>query len=118
MDDIILFTIPLPFIQKDFVLTAWKLVGFTGMALFTSRWFVQIAASRRQKKPVLPILFWYLSLAGSSLMLAYFIFGKNDAVGILSNLFPATVSLYNLYLEFTGRSKNFVKAEAPNQPVA
>jgi len=31
-------------------------------------------------------------------LLCYFIFGKNDSVGILSNLFPFTVALYNLYL--------------------
>ena len=30
----------------------------------------------------------------------YFIFGKNDSVGILSNLFPLFVALYNLYLDF------------------
>jgi lipid-A-disaccharide synthase-like uncharacterized protein len=32
---------------------------------------------------------------GSALLLAYFIWGKNDSVGVLSNLFPMTVALYN-----------------------
>jgi lipid-A-disaccharide synthase-like uncharacterized protein len=26
------------------------------------------------------------------------VFGKNDSVGVLSNLFPFAVALYNLYL--------------------
>jgi lipid-A-disaccharide synthase-like uncharacterized protein len=41
-----------------------------------------------------------MSALGSVLLLAYFIFGKNDSVGILSNLFPLFVALYNLYLDF------------------
>jgi lipid-A-disaccharide synthase-like uncharacterized protein len=30
---------------------------------------------------------------------SYFIWGKNDAVGILTNLLPAGVALYNLVLD-------------------
>ena len=43
-------------------------------------------------------MFWYMSISGSLLLLCYFTFGKNDSVGILSNLFPFAVALYNLYL--------------------
>ena len=39
-----------------------------------------------------------MSIAGSLLCLAYFVWGKNDAVGILAYLFPTGVSVYNLYL--------------------
>ena len=42
-----------------------------------------------------------MSISGSLLLLSYFIFGKNDSVGILSNLFPAGVAGYNLYLDLT-----------------
>jgi lipid-A-disaccharide synthase-like uncharacterized protein len=45
-----------------------------------------------------PALFWYLSLSGSILLLAYFIWGRNDSVGIISNLFPCLVAIYNLKL--------------------
>jgi lipid-A-disaccharide synthase-like uncharacterized protein len=81
--------------------TPWKLIGYTGVALFAGRWFVQVFASRQGGKPVLPTLFWYMSILGSVLLLSYFIFGKNDSVGVLSNLFPMLVALYNLYLEKT-----------------
>ncbi|HXG28524.1 MAG TPA: lipid-A-disaccharide synthase N-terminal domain-containing protein [Nevskiales bacterium] len=81
------------------VVTPWKLVGYAGVALFAGRWLVQVQASRRWGRPVVPRLFWYMSISGSLLLLAYFVFGKNDSVGILSNLFPFSVAAYNLYLD-------------------
>jgi lipid-A-disaccharide synthase-like uncharacterized protein len=80
-------------------ITPWKLIGYTGVFLFAGRWFVQLAASKIKGKVVMPTTFWYMSAAGSVLLLAYFIFGKNDSVGVLSNLFPLFVALYNLYLD-------------------
>lgn len=84
--------------------TGWKLVGYTGVFMFTSRWFVQMLASRKARKPVVPRAFWLLSVAGSLLCLSYFVFGKNDSVGILGYLFPAGVSLYNLVLDARHRA--------------
>ena len=83
------------------VITPWKLIGYLGVALFTGRWLVQMLASRRQRRPVVPRLFWYMSAVGSLLLLSYFIFGKNDSVGVLSNLFPALTAAYNLWLDIT-----------------
>jgi lipid-A-disaccharide synthase-like uncharacterized protein len=82
-------------------LTLWKLIGYTGVALFAGRWFVQLYYSRKHGRPVVPTVFWLMSISGSLLLLAYFTFGKNDSVGILSNLFPAAVAGYNLYLDLT-----------------
>jgi lipid-A-disaccharide synthase-like uncharacterized protein len=81
------------------VVTGWKLVGYFGTLLFTGRWLVQLAASRARRRTHVPPLFWHMSVAGSFLLLAYFIWGRNDSVGILSNLFPCLVALYNLQLE-------------------
>lgn len=78
--------------------TPWKLVGYLGVLLFAGRWLVQVAASRLERRPVIPTLFWYMSIAGSLLLLTYFTLGRSDSVGVLSNLFPFTVALYNLYL--------------------
>ena len=69
------------------------------MALFAGRWFVQMFYSRLHGKPVVPTVFWIMSITGSLLLLSYFTFGKNDSVGILSNLFPAGVAGYNLLLD-------------------
>src|SRR6185503_21283800 len=83
--------------------TPWKLIGYLGVFLFAGRWFVQLAASQAHGKVVMPRLFWYMSALGSVMLLSYFVFGKNDSVGILSNLFPLFVALYNLYLDLKNR---------------
>ncbi|HZF14379.1 MAG TPA: lipid-A-disaccharide synthase N-terminal domain-containing protein [Steroidobacteraceae bacterium] len=85
------------------VITPWKLIGYLGVALFAGRWFVQLYASRRERRPVVPRLFWYMSIVGSLMLLCYFVFGKNDSVGILSNAFPFAVAAYNLYLDIRSR---------------
>jgi lipid-A-disaccharide synthase-like uncharacterized protein len=84
-------------------ITGWKLVGYAGTLVFTARWFVQIAASRARRQSHTPVSFWYMSLAGSFLLLAYFIWGRNDSVGIISNLFPCLVAAYNLRLDTSHR---------------
>lgn len=81
------------------VLTPWKIIGYLGVLLFAGRWVVQVLATRRHGRPVVPRLFWIMSVAGSALLLSYFIWGKNDSVGVLSNLFPAAVALYNLFMD-------------------
>ena len=86
------------------VVTPWKLVGYSGAALFAGRWLVQLIASRAHGKPVVPLLFWYMSMFGSVLLLTYFVFGRNDSVGVLSNLFPLFVALYNLRLHLRARA--------------
>jgi lipid-A-disaccharide synthase-like uncharacterized protein len=79
-------------------LTPWKLIGLLGACLFTARWFVQLYATKRLKRVVMPMGFWYLSIVGSAMTLAYFIWGKNDSVGIIQNAFPAFVALYNIFI--------------------
>ena len=82
------------------VVTPWKLVGFCGALMFTGRWLVQALARRRTGSAVIPRSFWVLSLTGSALVTSYFIWGKNDAVGVLTNVLPTTVAFYNLFLDF------------------
>ena len=84
--------------------TPWKLIGLTGALMFGGRWLVQFMASRRHGKPVIPRAFWYMSIVGSLMTLSYFIFSaKQDAVGVLGNLFPSFTALYSLYLDIKHR---------------
>ena len=85
--------------------TPWKLIGYLGVLLFTSRWFVQMYATRKLRRVHMPRAFWWLSTAGSRLLVSYFTFGKNGSVGILSNAFPALVSVYNLVIDLRHRKK-------------
>ena len=79
----------------DIAVTPWKLIGYLGVLLFAGRWVVQVLATQRSGEPAFPAAFWTMSLMGSGLLLVYFIWGKNDSVGVLSNLFPMAVALYN-----------------------
>ncbi|WP_028581096.1 lipid-A-disaccharide synthase N-terminal domain-containing protein [Desulfogranum japonicum] len=85
--------------------TWWKIIGYFGVFCFGGRWVVQVIASYKTKNPTFPLLFWLMSLFGSILLLSYFIFGKNDSVGVMSNLFPAAVSSYNLVLHLKQRNR-------------
>ena len=85
-------------------ITAWKLIGYVGALMFGGRWLVQFIASKRAGKPVIPRLFWYMSVVGSLMTLSYFLFSaKQDSVGVLQNLFPAFTALYSLYLDIKHR---------------
>ncbi len=92
------------------VITPWKLIGYLGVALFAGRWLVQMLATRRAGRPALPGLFWHMSIAGSALLLIYFIWGRNDSVGVLSNLFPMAVALYNQFMHRRAEKSPFAHA--------
>jgi lipid-A-disaccharide synthase-like uncharacterized protein len=80
-------------------ISAWRVLGFAGSALFAARWLVQLYASRQARRPVITPAFWAMSVGGSLLLLSYFTFGPNrDPVGIVSNLLPLSVSAYNVLL--------------------
>jgi lipid-A-disaccharide synthase-like uncharacterized protein len=81
------------------VITPWKIIGFLGALMFAVRWLVQAWATRRAGRPTIPRSFWIISLTGSAMVTSYFIWGKNDAVGVLTNLLPASVAFYNLVLD-------------------
>ena len=75
----------------------WKVVGWTGNVLFTSRFFVQWWATERQKRVVIPSAFWWLSLAGSGCLLVYGIY-QRDSVFIFAYLFTWIPYIRNLMI--------------------
>src|SRR5580700_12211995 len=52
----------------------WEIVGWLGNLVFFTRFFVQWYATEKKKQVVVPTAFWWLSLAGSLLLLLYAIF--------------------------------------------
>ena len=92
--------------------TPWKLIGYVGALMFGGRWVVQFLASRRAGKPVIPRVFWYMSLVGALMTLSYFLFSaKQDSVGVLQNLFPTFTAAYSLWLDIQHRGWNRDRAE-------
>jgi lipid-A-disaccharide synthase-like uncharacterized protein len=84
-----------PALQLDF----WLILGFVGQTMFTMRFIVQWIASERKKESVIPISFWYLSLAGGVVSLFYAIH-RMDPVFILAYLPGNFIYLRNLYFVY------------------
>lgn len=82
--------------------TFWLVLGFVAQALFSARFILQWIASERAGKSVMPVIFWYLSISGSVLLLAYAIY-RRDPVFILGQSAGLIVYFRNLYL--IGREK-------------
>lgn len=49
----------------------WIAVGFVGQAFFSARFLVQWLASERARRSVVPMAFWFFSLGGGAILLAY-----------------------------------------------
>ena len=75
----------------------WLGLGFFAKLMFSARFLVQWVASERAGKSIVPLLFWYLSIAGSVLLLAYSIHRK-DPVFILGQSMGLFIYSRNLYL--------------------
>jgi lipid-A-disaccharide synthase-like uncharacterized protein len=75
----------------------WLAIGLTGNAAFFSRFLVQWIASERAGRSYVPVAFWYLSIAGSLILLAYAIH-RRDPVFTLAFLPNCVVYVRNLVL--------------------
>lgn len=51
--------------------TIWIIIGFVGQGLFSARFIVQWLYSEKVKRSVVPVAFWYFSLAGGAVLTAY-----------------------------------------------
>jgi lipid-A-disaccharide synthase-like uncharacterized protein len=77
--------------------TFWLALGFFAQALFAARFFIQWIASEKAGKSIVPIMFWYFSIAGSFLLLAYAVYRK-DPVFILGQSTGILIYARNLFL--------------------
>jgi lipid-A-disaccharide synthase-like uncharacterized protein len=82
----------------------WVLLGYVAQIMFTMRFVVQWIASERAGKMVMPIAFWFFSIGGGLLLLAYALY-KRDPVFILGQGFGVFVYLRNLYFELRDRRR-------------
>jgi lipid-A-disaccharide synthase-like uncharacterized protein len=71
--------------------------GLVGNLIFTTRFLVQWVASERQGESVIPVSFWYLSIAGSLILFVYFAV-RHDPVGTLAYVPNCFVYARNLWL--------------------
>jgi lipid-A-disaccharide synthase-like uncharacterized protein len=90
--------------------TIWIAIGFLGQGLFFGRWIVQWLASERSASSRVPISFWYLSLVGGLITLAYAIYRK-DPVFIAGQSIGSVVYIRNLMLIYRPNSATPVKGD-------
>ncbi|MBP9951089.1 MAG: lipid-A-disaccharide synthase N-terminal domain-containing protein [Cypionkella sp.] len=75
----------------------WVLFGFAAQLMFTGRFLIQWLASEKQKRSVVPVAFWYFSIIGGLMLLAYAIY-RLDPVFILGQALGVFIYARNLWL--------------------
>ncbi len=88
----------------------WELVGLVGEGLFFARMIAQWIASEKVKKPVIPVIYWYMSLAGALILIAYAFH-----IGSFPVLIPQIVGLAfyarGLSLDFMAKKREIKRQE-------
>ena len=74
----------------------WLVIGFIGQGLFFGRFFVQWLASERARESVIPRAFWFFSLGGGVVLLAYAIH-RHDPVFIVGQITGLFIYVRNLW---------------------
>lgn len=75
----------------------WLAIGLAGQLAFGARFLVQWIVSERRGKSVIPFAFWWLSLGGGLILLAYAVH-RRDPVFILGQAFGLIVYVRNVVL--------------------
>ncbi|MCC7051809.1 MAG: lipid-A-disaccharide synthase N-terminal domain-containing protein [Gemmatimonadaceae bacterium] len=95
----------------------WLAVGFLGQSLFSARFIVQWLVSEKRRKSVTPVAFWYFSLAGGIILLAYAVH-KRDTVFMVGQATGLLVYARNLMLILRPRSDASADASAVPTPTS
>jgi lipid-A-disaccharide synthase-like uncharacterized protein len=88
----------------------WLGIGFLGQGIFFMRWVVQWVASERHAESRVPMAFWYMSLTGGLITLAYAIYRK-DPVFIAGQSVGTFVYLRNLMLIYTNSKQRTASSQ-------
>lgn len=95
--------------------SGWLAVGFLGQAVFSARFFVQWVASERRRESYVPAAFWWLSVAGGLLLLAYAAY-RRDPVFTLGQAAGLGVYIRNLTWIRRGRAAFSTAVPMPRLP--
>jgi lipid-A-disaccharide synthase-like uncharacterized protein len=80
----------------------WILFGFVAQVMFMMRFLVQWVASERARRSVMPVAFWFLSVAGGALLFIYAVH-REDPVFIAGQGAGLFVYLRNIWLIYRER---------------
>ena len=88
-------------VAGDWTQFAWLAFGLLGQCLFAGRFLVQWIASERVRRSVLPSAFWYFSVCGGLVLLAYAIH-RRDPVFVLGQALGLAIYARNLWFVHAG----------------
>lgn len=92
----------------------WLGIGLIGQAMFSMRFLIQWLLSEKHRRSVMPIAFWYFSLAGGVTLLAYAIH-RADPVFILGQ--STGILIYSRNLYFVLKEKRASQDKISEPPV-
>jgi lipid-A-disaccharide synthase-like uncharacterized protein len=88
---------------------AWATIALTGQAIFGGRFVLQWIVSEYKRKSHVPTAFWFISLAGSLILLSYSIHIKNP-IFMFGFSLNTLIYLRNLHLIYKHAKKGLVTA--------
>lgn len=86
----------------------WLAIGLLGQGIFSARFIVQWLVSEKEKKSIIPVAFWYLSLLGGITLLIYSIY-KQDPVFIIGQTTGVFIYGRNLYLIYREQASRIAR---------
>ena len=87
----------------------WELTCFVGEAIFGGRFVLQWLASERKQKSHIPVAFWYMSIVGTIMLLAYSVHIEKP---VLILAFALQIVIYTRNLSIIKKHKDKTAAPA------
>ena len=88
--------------QMEFI---WVMVGLGGQLMFMTRFLLQWIATEKARKSVIPVSFWWFSIAGAAILLAYAIY-RQDPVFILGQSLGFFIYARNLWFIYQEKASD------------
>ncbi len=80
----------------------WLAFGILAQLLFTARFIVQWLASEKAGRSVMPLAFWFLSIAGGGMTLVYGLV-RREPIIIMGQALAVVIYIRNIMLIFKER---------------
>jgi lipid-A-disaccharide synthase-like uncharacterized protein len=82
----------------------WTVFGFLGQAIFGIRFLIQWLKTEKEGRVVVPVIFWYCSLFGGGISLAYAVHAQTWPL-VLGQALPLPIYARNLYIAHRENAK-------------
>lgn len=82
----------------------WVVIGLCGQLVFTMRFVVQWLASEKERRVVVPELFWWFSIIGGVTLFAYAVH-RGDPVFMLGQALGIFIYARNLWLIYAEKRR-------------